>query len=241
MRILIFFVLLLNIGFAQYDITPIEEVYHAYGGFQDSASTINLTQNVLSQVTNSGNDLFIGIEADGFIMSGDTMQSLVSGDIDGAVGITLSGSNTNEYQFRIRDITQDKVMGFDMGVSTSTGTYIGARWTGDVCFWNLINYYKNTQSATKTKGILAVNTAGDNSMSYYVNDSIIQTNTASRTSVFSDNLAFFVGCDNASGTPTYYTRREYMGWFFGKEMTATQYRGFVNCIKAYFLRKGKTI
>lgn len=133
------------------------------------------------------------------------------------------------------------VAGFDMGASTSAGTYIGARWTGDVCFWNLINWYKNTHACTKTKGILGVNTAGTSSMSFYINDSIVETNTATRTSTLSDNLAFFVGCDNASGTPTYYTGREYMGWWFGKEMTATQYRGFVNCIKAYFLRKGKAI
>lgn len=98
------------------------KIHHAYGGFQDSNVTIDLTQNNWVQVTNDENDLWSGLEADGFSLSGDTMYVGYDMDIDGEpVVITFNGSSQKEYQFRLYNVTQTRQEGFLQG-KTGEGT-----------------------------------------------------------------------------------------------------------------------
>jgi hypothetical protein len=102
--------------------------YHAYGGFQDSAVTLTLTnQNTWYQITNATNNLWTGLEADGMTLSGDTITITNTGDYFGTVSLTFSGINARDYQVIVYNITQD------------TYTYhIGATTTGATNFTNIV-------------------------------------------------------------------------------------------------------
>jgi len=99
----------------------IDEIYHIYGGFEDSSAAVAITQDQWSQVTNAWGTLFGGSESDGFVMANDTVVVTNAGDYEGMVSLTFSGTNSNEYVFRIFDATTDTQKGFKLG-TTADGT-----------------------------------------------------------------------------------------------------------------------
>jgi hypothetical protein len=99
----------------------IDEIYHIYGGCEDSSRAVAITQDQWSQVTNAWGTLFGGSESDGFAMAHDTVVVTNAGDYEGMVSLTFSGTNSNEYVFRIFDATTDTQKGFKLGV-TADGT-----------------------------------------------------------------------------------------------------------------------
>lgn len=103
----------------------IGKIHHVYGGFQDSSVTVSIgVQSTWYQVTNSKGSLFSGLESDGFRMSGDTLYIDFVGDISGLAILTISGSNTQEYQVRIYDEANEVQSGFLQGVTcTGAGNY----------------------------------------------------------------------------------------------------------------------
>ena len=95
-------------------------VWHAYGGFQDSTATITISQGDFAQVTNAAGDLFTAVEVDGFTMSGDTLIFTNAGDYFGEVSLTYTTTNGNSCTMRIYNVTDAAINGFKTG-STGMG------------------------------------------------------------------------------------------------------------------------
>ena len=93
--------------------------YHAYGGFQDSAITIAVTQNAWAQITNASGDLWGSTEADGLTISGDTLTIAHTADYSGCLSLTLSGGVGDDFLMRIYNVTQTGVSGFNIGITTT--------------------------------------------------------------------------------------------------------------------------
>jgi len=93
--------------------------WHVYGGFQDSSITVDVQADAWTEITNATNNLWVGVEADGFSLSGDTMIVANTGDYAGTVGVTLSALQGKDYDFRIYNVTQDAQVGFSAGVTTT--------------------------------------------------------------------------------------------------------------------------
>jgi len=102
-------------------------IWHAYGGFQDQSSQVTCTtQNSWYHLTNVGNNLLTGLEADGLTLSGDIMTITNAGDYVGTISITMSGIQGRDFQIRIYNITKD------------SGSYhIGATTTGTSNYTNI--------------------------------------------------------------------------------------------------------
>ena len=85
----------------------LDSIWHAYGGFEDSSITIDLTQNTWANIKNAGGTLWGIDHSNGFSMSGDTLTIENSGHYSGSLSITLSGANNDEVYMRIYNVTQD--------------------------------------------------------------------------------------------------------------------------------------
>jgi len=109
------------------DYLSIGKTVHVYGGFQDKMVTVPATEDVWSKVTNSDNNLFVGLEFDGMSLVDDNMFIIYGGDYSGHVSLTVSGANGNDYYMRIYNTTQ----------STQMGYIIGATMTGATNFTNV--------------------------------------------------------------------------------------------------------
>jgi len=92
---------------------------HAYGGFQDVDYTLPLAANTWTNITNLTNDLWVGIESKGMTLVADQMIILNGADYFGTITLTFSALNGKDYQIRLRNITQNKTMGYDIGASTT--------------------------------------------------------------------------------------------------------------------------
>ena len=93
------------------------DTWHMFGGFEDSAVVISVTQSQYSTVSNAAGDLWTGIEADGISMSGDTMTIDNAGDYFGAFSVTFTGSTGNVFIFQVYNITDGSKEGFDIGAT----------------------------------------------------------------------------------------------------------------------------
>ena len=94
--------------------------WHAYGGFQDAATTITVGDtSTWYHITNAGNDLWTGLEGDGITISGDVMTFENTGDYVGSLSIDLSALTGKDYHIRIYNVTTSAQMGYYMGVSTT--------------------------------------------------------------------------------------------------------------------------
>ena len=98
-----------------------DDVWHAFGGFQDSAVIVPITQNVYSQITNGNGDLFTGVEAVGFSISGDTVTFEQDGDYSGLVSLTFTGNNSNVFKFRVYNVTDAAQEGFSIAMTGDGG------------------------------------------------------------------------------------------------------------------------
>jgi len=131
-------------------------IYHAYGGFQDSSREVAITQNVWSQVTNPAKSLWGGSEADGITMVNDSMVFAYGGDYVGLMAAVYSGTNANEYLFRVYNATQDAQEGFHTG-STGSGATNYTRFTMPL-------YFEITAGDTLVLDV--TNTSGSNSATF---------------------------------------------------------------------------
>ena len=102
------------------DYTHFAKIYHAYGGFQNAATTIACTVNTWAWITNGTNNLWTGLEADGFSLSGDIMTVTNGGDYFGHISLAISGGVNEDYFLRCFNITQNAQMGYIIG-GTTTG------------------------------------------------------------------------------------------------------------------------
>ena len=100
----------------------VNNVWHVYGGFQDSSITIDVLDEDWTEITNASNTLWGGTEADGFTISGDTMTVVNGGDYTGSVSITFAALTNKDYHFRIYNVTQTAQVGFYTGASTTGAT-----------------------------------------------------------------------------------------------------------------------
>jgi hypothetical protein len=102
-----------------------ENNWHVFGGFQATTTVVALTQNIWATTTNASNSLWSGDEANGFTLSNDVMTIANSGDYAGSVSMTFSGSNAQEYLFRIYNLTKAEQMGYYQGTSgASASNYV---------------------------------------------------------------------------------------------------------------------
>jgi len=93
-------------------------VFHAYGGFQDSTTTIACGAGDWNHITNDYGTLWTLIEADGFTISGDEITVVNAGDYGGSFAISMSSLNTKDFHIRCYNTTQASVMGVALGIST---------------------------------------------------------------------------------------------------------------------------
>lgn len=104
-------------------VRPVERVsvvWHAFGGFEDKPTTIIMPMaDTYTKVTNVTGDLFEGMEADGITLVDDEMVFQYDGDYSGTFSITISGLNGKDYHIRVYNITQSKVMGYPLSISTT--------------------------------------------------------------------------------------------------------------------------
>lgn len=127
---------------------------HIYGGYEDSTSTLPLTQNQWAMMTNDAGDLLIEQEGTDLSISNDSLIVHAIGHFEGILVVTFSGSNGNEYQFRIADGAQQ---GYKQGVTAGgAGNYVQ-------CILPIFI----SNSVPDTKYIFQVqNITGDNSITF---------------------------------------------------------------------------
>jgi len=95
----------------------VADVWHVFGGFQDSTVEISITEDEWAVVTNTAGDLWTGISADGFSMSGDTMIITNAGCYMGSFSVTFTVTNSNVVIFRVYNVTQAVAEGFTIGAT----------------------------------------------------------------------------------------------------------------------------
>ena len=100
-----------------------EDTWHAFGGFQDQAETLTLDADTWTHVTNAGNNLWTGLEADGLTLTDDEIIVANAGDYIGNLSLTITGGNSKDFKFRIYNVTKDEVMGYHIGASTTISNY----------------------------------------------------------------------------------------------------------------------
>ena len=93
------------------------DTWHIFGGFEDSAVVVSISQGVYNHVSNATGDLWTGIEADGFAMSGDTMTITNAGDYFGAFSVGFTTINSNVVKFRVFNVTDGVPQGFSVGAT----------------------------------------------------------------------------------------------------------------------------
>jgi hypothetical protein len=91
---------------------------HGAMAFSDSASTLDLTVNTWAHLTNSSNDLYTSIDADGVTISGDSITIDTPGDYLVWVGLSFNGSTLDFYHCAIH--VNDVITPFEMHRKTST-------------------------------------------------------------------------------------------------------------------------
>jgi len=108
-----------------------QELYHAVGGFQDSNVIITITQNVWSQITNATGNLFVGLDADGLTLSGDTMIVENAGHYVANIFMNFEGTANQEYDFRVWDVDDGAMEGFILG-DTGRGNNNYSKFAGAI-------------------------------------------------------------------------------------------------------------
>jgi len=103
----------------------IDSSWHIFGGFADSAVSIDITEDEYSPVTNASNNLWIGLEAVGFSVSGDTMIIDNAGDYFGSFSVTWTGGTGRVYRFRVYNVTDGAEEGFSIaGTGDGADDYV---------------------------------------------------------------------------------------------------------------------
>jgi hypothetical protein len=102
----------------------VKNIPHAYGGFQNQVTTLNLTKDVWSKVTNVGNNLWVGVEGENMTLLNDTMIFNRGGDYFGMITVSISGGVNDDFFIRLYNVTQAKQEGYIIGATTTgAGNY----------------------------------------------------------------------------------------------------------------------
>ena len=97
--------------------------WHAYGGFQDSAVTVTLTnQSTWYHITNANNDLWTAVETDGMTLVGDTITITNGADYTGQLSLTFSGINGRDFQIWVWNITDGVAATYHVGATTTSAS-----------------------------------------------------------------------------------------------------------------------
>ena len=94
-------------------------VWHAYGGFANQSETVACAADTWTHITNATNDLWACDEEEDISCSGDVLTITNAGDYLGSMSISISGLNGKDFHIRCYNVTQSKVMGRQMGISTT--------------------------------------------------------------------------------------------------------------------------
>ena len=97
----------------------VEKMPHAFGGYEDKGLTLSCEADTWTHITNGTSDLWTGTELDGMIFTADQLTITETGDYTGSLCITVSGLNGKDFHVRIYNVTQTKVEGFPLGISTT--------------------------------------------------------------------------------------------------------------------------
>ena len=74
---------------------------HSILQFADSSCTPAMDEDVWIQITNGGNTLYTTYETDIYTVARDKIFPNLSGDIQGNVGITIDGSDKDDYEIAL--------------------------------------------------------------------------------------------------------------------------------------------
>ena len=98
-------------------------ITQAYGGFQDSSYSISLTATNWAHLTNATNTLWTFPEQGNITESNDTITiaDIRTGDYTGVLSLSFAGTNADEYQVRIYNVTSVRAEGFHIGTTAITG------------------------------------------------------------------------------------------------------------------------
>ena len=94
-------------------------IWHAYGGFEDQAETVACGVGDWNLITNAGNNLWNLDETDGISIAADVLTLTNVGDYEGVLSLSLSAINGKDFHVRIYNNTQAAVMGRPIGISTT--------------------------------------------------------------------------------------------------------------------------
>lgn len=176
-KYLLLFLLLPGVAYSQHGVMSVfkqiqqNNMWHAYGGFEDSSVAISITQDQWSMVTNVAQDLWSAGshgDSDGITLANDTMVVANAGDYAGLLSMTFYGTNANEYDVRVYSTVQDAQMGYKQGASgRSDNNYI-----------SVVNPLYFTCVANDSLVLQVTNISGNNSATfkfaefylYYVKD-----------------------------------------------------------------------
>jgi len=95
----------------------VDNVWHAYGGFQGESETVAIDADTWTHITNGDNDLWVGLETNGFTLTDDELIVTNTGDYTGTLSITFEGLNQQDFLFRIYNVTQTAQAGYQIGAT----------------------------------------------------------------------------------------------------------------------------
>ncbi|MCP4651148.1 MAG: hypothetical protein GY853_13865 [PVC group bacterium] len=94
-------------------------IWHAYGGFEDEAETIACGVGDWNHITNGANDLWNLDEADNITEVADVFTLVDTGDYNGVLSLSISALNGKDFHVRVYNNTQARVEGRPIGISTT--------------------------------------------------------------------------------------------------------------------------
>jgi len=97
----------------------VKQIYHAYGGYSDSNTTVARGAGDWNVITNAWTNLWTLDETDGITEANDTFTLTYAGDYWGLVTITISAINGKDFHIRVYNVTQAAAEGRDIGISTT--------------------------------------------------------------------------------------------------------------------------
>ena len=102
-------------------------IWHAYGGFQDSSTVIAVSTDTWTPVVSPTTDpLWTAIEYDGLSLTTDEYMVMANaGDYIGTLSVTFEGDNTKDFLWRIYNVTQAAQSGYHIGATgLGNGNYV---------------------------------------------------------------------------------------------------------------------
>lgn len=111
--------LLFSVMGARFGNVRVAKVPHAYGGYEGKGLTLTCDADTWTHITNGTSDLWTGSELDGIGFTADQMIIQETGDYFGSLCLTVSGIAGKDFHVRVYNVTQGRVEGFEMGISTT--------------------------------------------------------------------------------------------------------------------------